>query len=227
MGGKQWSTDVWRCGSCSLKAFTPTVSVSKYTFLPVFSYLKTATQSQYLLSLCATGSGTFYLQGEPFSWSLKREKECIGSVILRPHDNKLMRRIVTSITRTHPAMRIWQFCLPYQALLHPVLHGVTPSPVLISLHCLWSVSVTGVSPRGHGLSISLSVSMALPSACHTDLLHWTKLSCSKPSPRKLHICVRDAPKAQDVFRIQLWNYLLRHIKRISHINLYPYISRPK
>lgn len=100
-----------------------------------------------------------------------------------------------------------------------------PNPVLISRHCLWSVSVTGVSPWGHGLSIFFP--MALPSACHMDLLHWTKLSCSKLSPRELHICVCDAPKAQDVFRVQLWNYLLRHIKRISHINLYPWISHPK
>lgn len=143
MGGKQWSIDVWRSGSCSLKAFTPTVSVSKYTFLPVFSYLQTATQSQYLLSLCATGSGTFYLQGErPFSWSLKRVKECIGSVIHRPCDNKFTRRIVTSITRTHHAMRTWQFRLPCQALMHPVLHGVTaelsayfsPLPVICLSH---------------------------------------------------------------------------------------------
>ena len=81
MGADEWTADIWRCSGSSYNAFLPVASISNYTFLAMFPYLKAVTQSQGLLLLWATGSSTFYFQEESFFSSLKTEREYTGSVI--------------------------------------------------------------------------------------------------------------------------------------------------
>ena len=80
MGADEWTADIWRCSGSSYKAFLPVASISNYTFLAMFPYLKAVTQSQGLLLLWAMGSSTFYFQEESFFKESACNAEDLGSI---------------------------------------------------------------------------------------------------------------------------------------------------